>query len=91
MTTLKYEGVTPEQIKSLPQELTNGGANVSTIDANNYEVTGHGIDAKAYYNPATKELTVTVISKPWMIPIGVIDHGIQNALNPATPPKNTAV
>jgi hypothetical protein len=80
MTTFQYFKVTPAQVEAMTKELTDGGAKVTTESDNMYEITGHGITANATYDPKALTLTVNVVSKPWVVLAGSIDHGIKKAL-----------
>jgi hypothetical protein len=85
MTTFTYTGVTPEEMTAMRAKLIAGGAQITASVAapNQFRVTGHGITSNATYDPATKTLTVAVVSKPWIIPASAIDEGIKEALTTA--------
>lgn len=74
----QYEGVTPNEIAEMIRELGLHGTSVQDQGNGIYAVSGHGISATAAYNGG--DLLVTVTKKPFYIPLGAIQSGINVAL-----------
>jgi len=81
-STFALQSVSPAQLVALQAELRANGGMVTTLSPNQYQIVGHGVTADAAYDPATKVLTVTVVSKPFYVSIEEIETGLQKALQP---------
>lgn len=80
MTTFTYTDVLPETITKMAAELSAGGALVTNPATNCWNIVGHGVTAKATYDPGATSLIVRIASKPFFVPDSFINTGILKAL-----------
>ena len=78
--TFTVNSVTIPEVVKLIARLQKGGADVVALHPDQWQVSGHGITATAKYVPETLILTVEVESKPWYVPMAVIQSKVKAAL-----------
>lgn len=73
MTNLIFTA-TPQKIADLLEQLKASGTQITQHSATDFRIEGHGIKAEATYADPT--LTVTILSKPFFVPISAVKNGI---------------
>jgi len=73
-------GITRAQIENLSAKLMGSGALMTEAPVNQWLIQGHGVSAKAQYDPNTSVLTVTVNQKPFFVSIEHIEEGLKAQL-----------
>lgn len=76
--------VTWEQVNKLNSYLASGGNVVTPLAKNSYEISGQGVLATAVFDETVGSLSVTVVKKPFLFPLSVVEikirEGIESAL-----------
>jgi hypothetical protein len=64
--------------------VANGGTQIAQPNANTPDeqiLKSHGVEVKATYNPEAQTLTVVVLSKPFFVPMELIESELDKALH----------
>ena len=80
MQQFTLSNVSEPLLQKMFDKLRTGGNTVSTLQQDNYTVIGSGITAQVVYDAAAQQATVTILSKPWIVPASLIEGRVREAL-----------
>lgn len=87
--TLYYEDVSPNELAKLEAEVTSGGGQMTKVSDTEVKIAGHHVLLQCIYDDKSHDLTVTVLSKPFILTMQALDNIILSHLTADVEPGET--